>query len=152
MAQAQRPAPPTPSSSEISGMYSFEREGEFVQINVEVPSAKEAKPRPLAVTGFISRYADTESDRGAFLDYFFTKGSLDGDKLTFTTKTIHGLSYEFTGTVVRGAVARGKDGYYELRGTLTQNTVAYGKTTSAKSREITMKLYPDLDQAPTRAK
>src|SRR4051812_36742560 len=53
----------------ISGMYSFEREGEFVQITVEIRSASVEKAKPLGVTGFISRYGDTESDRGAFLDY-----------------------------------------------------------------------------------
>ena len=132
---------------DISGMYSFEREGEFVQITVEQRAANADKTKPLAVTGYISRYADTDSDRGAFLDYFFTKGSLDGDKISFTTKTVHGIFYSFSGTVARGAaLTRDKDGYYELRGTLTQNTVAPDKTISARSREITMKLFPDIDR------
>src|SRR5437764_14196668 len=104
-------------------MYSFEREGEFVQVTVEQRSAKADKTKPLAVTGYVSRYADTDSDRGAFLDYFFTKGALDGDKISFTTKSVHGIFYAFSGTVARGAAAtRDKDGNYELRGTLTQNT------------------------------
>lgn len=138
--------------SEVSGMYSFEREGEFVQLNVEQPSAKQTKPGPLALTGFISRFADADSDRGAFLDYFITKGSLDGSKVTFVTKTIHGLSYEFAGTIAHGTVDRSKDGYYEIRGTLTQNTVAEGKVTSAKTREITLKLYPELSEPSPRKK
>src|SRR5258708_1061134 len=72
-AQTQKPTPSPSDYSGISGMYSFEREGEFVQINVEQRSAKADKTKPLAVTGFISRYGDTDSDRGAFLDHFITK-------------------------------------------------------------------------------
>ncbi len=150
-AQAPNATPAPVPFADMSGMYSFDREGEFVQINVEQPQPN-AKTKPLAVTGFISRYADTDSDRGAFLDYFFSKGSLDGEKITFTTKTVHGLAYEFSGKVVRGKVGRDKDGYYEVRGTLTQNTMADGRVVSARSREITMKLYPELDAVPPRKK
>lgn len=143
----------TSDFSQISGMYSFEHEGEFVQITVEMRSAKADKTKPLAVTGFISRYADGDSDRGAFLDYFISKGSLDGEKLTFQTKTVHGINYTFAGRVLRGsAVSRDKDGYYEVRGTLTQNAVSQERVVSAKSREITMKLLPDLDSAPPKTK
>ena len=154
VAQVTKPAPLTSDpSSELSGMYSFEREGEFVQISVEQRTAKSDKTKPLAVTGFISRYGDSDSDRGAFLDYFITKGSLDGGKISFVTKPVHGISYEFMGTVARGKTeTRDKDGYYELRGTLTQNIVEQDKVTSAKSREITMKLFPDLDREPAKIK
>jgi hypothetical protein len=138
--------PTQDDSQNISGMYSFEREGEFVQITVEVRTPKADKTKPLVVSGFISRYGDTESDRGTFLDYFINKGTLDGDNIHFVTKTIHGIAYEFTGKVVRGTVARDKDGYYELRGTLTQNVMLQDKVTSAKQREMTMKLFPDVDQ------
>src|SRR4051794_7850313 len=76
MAQAKAAPTAAQIDDNISGMYSFEREGEFVQITVEVRSPKADRTKPLAITGFISRYGDTESDRGAFLDYFFSKGSL----------------------------------------------------------------------------
>src|SRR4051812_3750957 len=59
---AQTTAPALASADDISGMYSFEREGEFVQISVEQRTAKSDKTKPLAVTGFISRYGDTDSD------------------------------------------------------------------------------------------
>src|SRR5258706_3815168 len=49
-------------SDEYSGMYSFVRDGEFIQITIEDKSA---------VSGFISRFGDSESDRGACLDQFF---------------------------------------------------------------------------------
>src|SRR5438128_12287184 len=52
---------PQTMADDISGMYSFEREGEFVQINVEQRATKPDKTKPLAVTGFISRYGDTDA-------------------------------------------------------------------------------------------
>ena len=65
-------------------MYSFSRDGEFVQVTVEEQGR---------VTGFVSRYGDSESDRGEFLDHFFKLGKLDGNQLTFTTETVHGVSF-----------------------------------------------------------
>src|ERR1051326_8920449 len=93
LAQAKQTASAATAQSDdnISGMYSFEREGEFAQITVEVRSPKFDKTKPLAVTGYISRYGDTDSDRGAFLDYFISKGTLDGDSIHFVTKPIHGI-------------------------------------------------------------
>ena len=49
--------------SEYSGMYSFLKEGEFLQITLEKD----------AVTGYISRMGDSDSDGGVFLDQFFAK-------------------------------------------------------------------------------
>ena len=50
------------AGQEYSGMYSFQKEGEFVQVTVEEAGH---------VTGFVSRFGDGESDKGAFLDQFF---------------------------------------------------------------------------------
>src|SRR5437763_17036305 len=86
-----------------SGMYTFLREGEFVQITVEDGGS---------VTGFISRFGDGESDKGAFLDQFFKTGKLAGKTLTFTTDVVHGLSYDFKGEVDRGeGTSGGHDAY-----------------------------------------
>jgi len=125
---------------EISGMYSFLREGEFVQITVE-----EGK-----LTGFVSRYGDRESDKDAFLDQFFTKGTLDGKKISFLTKPIHGTWFEFAGMVSRGeAKTPDKEGYWIIRGTLKQYDEDESKHVSAKSREVTFKSFPqDMDQQP----
>ncbi len=57
--------PPAKSAPDYSGMYTFLREGEFVQVTIEDAGR---------VTGFVSRYGDLESDRGAFLDHFFKQG------------------------------------------------------------------------------
>ena len=91
-------------------MYSFLREGEFVQITVEDAGK---------VTGFVSRYGDSESDRGAFLDQFFKQGKLDGTKLSFTTDTVHGVWYDFQGTISRGEGKTPSDeAFYVVKGTL----------------------------------
>jgi hypothetical protein len=132
---------PGKPAEDYSGMYSFLQDGEFVQLNIEDAGR---------VTGFISRYGDLDSDHGQFLDHFFKPGTLDGKKLTFTTQTVHGVWYEFTGTIERGpGKSLGDEAYYLLKGTLTQNTVDGNKKTSSKSREVAFKSFPqDLDSAP----
>lgn len=136
-AQAPTPAPaPKPAADDdISGMYTFLQEGEFVQINIE---------DGLQVTGFVSRYGDTDSDKGEFLDHMFSGGELKGNHLRFKTKTVHGISYEFTGTVERGDGKTPSDeGYRVLRGKLTEYTEENGgKKTTTKSREVTFKSFP----------
>jgi hypothetical protein len=131
-------APAAKPAEDYSGMYSFLRDGEFVQITVE----NEGR-----VTGFISRYGDLESDRGAFLDHFFKPGKLEGKNLSFATETVHGLWYEFKGTIERGPGKNvGDEGYYLLKGTLTQYNTDANKKTSSKSREVAFKSFPqDLD-------
>ena len=143
---AQAPAPPAPPakpSEDYSGMYTFLRDGEFVQINLEDAGR---------VTGFVSRYGDGESDQGAFLDQFFKQGKLEGKKLSFSTETVHGVWYEFKGTVERGQGKNvGDDSYYVLQGTLKQYTSDADKKTSAKSREVVFKAFPqDLGGDPAK--
>ena len=136
LASAQTPKPTAPASpgQEYSGMYSFLREGEFVQITVEAAGK---------VTGFVSRYGDLESDRGAFLDHFFKTGKLDGNQLTFSTDVVHGVWFDFKGVVTRGeAKTLADDGYYVVQGTLTENKKDDANKTSAKSKEVTLKLFP----------
>lgn len=137
--QNTAPSPPAQKpADDYSGMYSFLQDGEFVQLTVEDKSR---------VTGFISHYGDSESDRGEFLDLFFKSGKLEGKDLSFTTQTVHGVWYEFKGTVERGPGKNlGDEAYYQLKGTLTQNTTDVNKKTSAKSRDVTLKSFPrDLD-------
>ena len=143
--------------ADISGMYSFLKDGEFVQITVERDVSAGARNASangsVKVSGFISRYGDGDSDKGQFLDHFFTKGSLTGSKLTFTTKEIHGVSFEFTGTVGRGAAkSRAEDGYYVVNGTLTQEIDDSKGTSTARTREISMKLLADMDEDQKPAK
>jgi hypothetical protein len=126
-----------------SGMYSFLQDGEFLQISVEEQGR---------VTGFISRFGDLESDRGAFLDHFFKEGKLDGKRLTFTTQTVHGIRYEFKGTFDRGSGKNpGDEAYYILKGTLTQFNTDSSKLPSSRSREVAFKSFPqDMGTGPEK--
>ncbi len=121
------------AKDDISGMYTFLQDGEFVQINAEESG----------ITGFISRFGDLDSDRGSFLDHFINKGSLQDRKLRFSTRIVHGVWFDFKGTVERGEGKNpGDEAYYMLKGTLTQYTTDSNKKTSAKLREVTFKSFP----------
>jgi hypothetical protein len=127
-------APTKNPSADCSGMYTFLKEGEFVQVTVE----DEGK-----VTGFVSRYGEGESDTGAFLDQFFKNGQLDGNKLTFTTETVHGVWFDFKGTVERGEGKNpGDEAYYVLKGTLTQHVTDADKKVTSHSRDVVFKMFP----------
>jgi hypothetical protein len=143
---AAQSSPPNASPGNVvpdySGMYTFLKEGEFVQLTVE-----EGR-----VTGFVSRYGEQESDQGAFLDQFFKEAKLDGKKLSFTTQTVHGVWYEFKGTIERGEGKNiGDEAYYALKGKLTQYTTGADKKTSAHSHEVVFKAFPqDLGGEPSK--
>lgn len=129
-----------PSSSDpkegqtYSGMYSFLKDGEFVQLTVEDGGS---------LTGFISRFGDGESDKGAFLDQFFKTGKLDGNKLSFTTEVVHGVAFNFQGTVERGEGKNpGDEAYFVLRGTLTENVSDANKKVTSRSRPVLFKMFP----------
>jgi hypothetical protein len=134
MLAGQNPPQNSTPAEEYSGMYSFLQEGEFVQITVEDAGK---------VTGFVSRYGDSESDRGAFLDQFFKQGKLDGTRLSFTTETVHGVWYDFQGVISRG---KGKtladEAYYIVKGTLTEYQTAADKKVTSKAHEVQFKSFP----------
>src|ERR1700678_2245602 len=128
------------NGTEYSGMYGFLRDGEFVQVTVEDNGR---------VTGFVSRYGDSETDRDVFLDHFFKAGKLDGDQLTFTTETVHGVSFAFRGTVKRGEGKNpGDEAYYVLKGILVENSTDSANKTSATSHEVALKSFPQDVSSP----
>ena len=136
-AAPQSAAPPT---DDYSGMYSFLRDGEFVQVTLEDDGK---------ISGFISRFGDSESDKNQFLDQFFESGKLDSGHLTFTTKNVHGTWFTFDGTLGRGAGKRpDEEGYYVIRGTLNRfRSDADKKNTSQDSRRVEFKSFPrDVSQ------
>jgi len=117
-----------------SGMYTFLKEGEFLQVTVEDGGS---------VTGYISRYGDGDSDKGAFLDQFFKNGKLEGNKLTFTTEIVHGVGFEFQGTVERGEGKNpGDEAYFVLKGTLTENISDATKKVTPHSRPVVLRMFP----------
>jgi hypothetical protein len=136
-----------PPAEDISGMYSFLNEGEFMQIDLEAGG----------VSGYISRLGDLESDRGNFLDQFFDKASVEGHEVTFTTRKIHGEWFEFKGRFERGRVkTKSEDGYYVLRGTLSEFTGADDdKNPASKVRQVELKWLAqpeDLDEKKPKPK
>lgn len=117
-----------------SGMYTFLKDGEFLQVTVEDGGS---------VTGYVSRYGDGESDKGAFLDQFFKNGKLDGNRLSFTTEIVHGVAFEFRGTFERGEGKNpGDEAYFVLKGTLTENVSDANKKVTSRAREVAFKLFP----------
>ncbi len=131
-----------PPSEDFSGAYTFLKDGEFVQINVQ--NGK--------LDGWVSRFGESDSDKGATIDQFFDKTTLEGNRVSFTTKTIHGVRYEFAGTVSRGpAKTRAQDGYFILRGTLTQYTTDADHKETARQRDVEFKLLP-IDETPAEHK
>lgn len=134
--QAEVPSPQSlaiASADDYSGMYTFLKEGEFVQVTIE--NGK--------VSGFISRFGDSGADKGTFLDQFFKTGKSDGNKLSFTTENVHGVWFTFDGTFSRGPGKTGDDeAYYLLRGTLTRSSTDADKKTSTQERTVEFRSFP----------
>lgn len=134
-------APATTSSAnnaaeDISGMYSFLKEGEFVQFNLDQDG----------VSGYISRLGATDSDQGEVLDQFFTKAEIRGHDVSFTTKPLHSIWFEFKGHFARGAgKTKAEDAFYIVRGTLTEFSGTGDKATS-HSREVEFKWLAQPDE------
>ena len=124
-----------PVSSDLSGMFTFLREGEFVQLTVEDGQ----------LSGFVSRFGDSDTDKGEFIDQFFDKASIQGEHLTFKTKTVHAVWYEFDGTLTTVAgKQKGDEGYRVLRGKLTMHTADAKGADHASERTVEFKSFPDL--------
>ncbi len=136
--QAQAAAP---AGTDYSGTYSFLKEGEFVQITVEEAGK---------VTGFISRFGDADNEHDAFLDHFFKDGKLAGSSLTFSTQTVHGVWFAFSGDFERGEGKTPDDeAFYVVKGKLTRNSTDENKKTSAKTMDVAFKSFPK-DMQPAK--
>lgn len=123
----------TAAVQDISGTYAFLREGEFVQLTVD-----DGK-----LSGYISRFGDSESDKGQFIDQFFDKTTLVGDRLTFNTKTVHGIWYDFNGRV---STVSGKqpdeEGYRVMKGMLVEHATDANGAEKAQQRQVEFKSFP----------
>ena len=131
---AQKPADATLAPADVSGIYTFLREGEFVQLTVDDGN----------LSGYISRIGDSDSDRGQIIDQFFDKASLNGDRLSFTTKTIHGLWYEFSGTISSKPGRRpSEEASRVIKGTLIQHISDDKGASKAMQRQVEFKSFPE---------
>ena len=136
-----------PPLGDFTGRYTFLRDGEEVQLTLSpAPTAETDWSKPMEVSGYITRFGESDSDKDQMMDLFFKSGKLEGNRLTFATKAVHGIAYEFEGKIARGdAPSWAKDGYYIVSGKLTEHkTDAKGKVKS-QAREITMKSLANLD-------
>lgn len=132
---------PPPVSGDITGMYSFLHEGEFVQI--EVNDGK--------VTGLVSHFKDELPEKAQFVDQFFDQAKLEGANLTFRTKPLNGVRFEFSGVVERGpAKTPGEEGYWNVKGTLKEQYTAPDGKVTEKSHGLTLKSFPQ-DASPNPA-
>jgi len=122
------------SIDDISGTYTFLREGEYVQLTVE--NGK--------LSGYLSRYGDSDSDKGQFIDQFFDKTTLQGSRLTFNTKLVHGVSYDFSGVI---STTPGKkpteEGYRVIRGKLIEHTTDEHDKEKSMQRQVEFKSFPE---------
>lgn len=126
------------SGNDISGMYTFLREGEFVQVTVE-----DGK-----LSGYVSRFGDSDSDKGQFIEQFFDKTSLDGNRLGFNTQTVHGVWYDFKGTVAAPAGRKpSEEGFHVIKGTLVEHATDAKGTEKTMQRQVEFKSFPaDVNQ------
>jgi hypothetical protein len=91
--------------ADASGEYMIDEEGSVVEITIENG----------VLDGYVSKLVEGPT---SFLTYFFDHTTINGNRLTFTTKEVHGIWFSFDGAIVRGdAQSRQKDGYYRLKGT-----------------------------------
>jgi len=125
-------------SDDYSGMYTFLREGEFLQISVDEGNR---------VTGFISCFGD--ADKGNFVDYFFDKAELHDRDIRFSTRKIQGTWFEFQGAISRGpGKTRDAEAYYVIKGTLTEHTSSDNKP-ALKESEVTLRSFPqEIEDEP----
>lgn len=126
---------------DVSGMYSFLRDGESIQLNVQ-----DGK-----LSGWVTSFGFLDSDRDTLVDRFFQKASLKDDQVYFITKPIHGCWVEFAGHVERGDVpTRAKEGYFRLVGSLTEYTTDADDKVSARRRDVVFKLNSDGSEIHAR--
>src|SRR5271154_3922909 len=60
-------------ATDAAGLYSFVKEGESVQLTLDEGE----------LSGYITRFGESDSDKGQLIDQFFSKGSLKENQLTF---------------------------------------------------------------------
>jgi hypothetical protein len=133
---AQAPAPSAPA--DISGMYTFLHEGEFVQLT----------QNGSVLSGFISRFADDKQE--TFVDQFFNKASWSNGELTFETRKTKGVWYEFKGSAKQmpGKTAQ-QEGFIVLAGKLTSHNADPNGKDEAEVKNVEFQSFA-ADEVPPK--
>ncbi len=97
------------------GEYAFGAPGEVLELDLQDGR----------LTGYISRRGGADTDRETMLTYFFDRSTIEGTRVTFSTRAIHGVWFSFAGEIARGEDDRrtGAPGYV-LTGTMTEHVRA----------------------------
>ena len=128
LARTAEPQSTSAPGNDYTGMYSFLRSGEFVQLNAQGGDH---------LTGFISRHSD--GGKEIFIDHFFEKAELRDQGIRFSTRRVHGVWFDFKGAISRGAgKTRSAEGYYQIKGTLIQYTSGTNQEVSSSERTVTL--------------
>ena len=122
---APTPAPgksgPASLPPDADGEYQFGETGEVIELYVE----------DKALRGYMVKRSEHSRAASTPLTYDFASGTAAGSAVSFTTRTLHGERYSFTGSLIRGpATSPSAVGYYLLRGQLTLHA---GDASSTKS-------------------
>ena len=125
--------PPTRAATGVStlpdnasGEFTLDSHGSVIQITIEHNR----------LDGYITLMQGNNA-----LTLFFDKTSINGKRVTFTTRVVHGLSYAFAGEILRGdAEAPSLNGYYRLSGKLTTN-----RDTMSQTKWVELKSTPRLE-------
>ena len=124
---------PTVSVGDFSGTYTFLRDEDDLQLNVQNGR----------LDGYVTRYGETESDKAVQLQHLIEKSSFTGDQISFTTSKIHGVWFEFRGKVRHGdGKTSSQEGFYVLEGTVTRYETGADKRTTARSRDVQFRSLP----------
>lgn len=116
---------------DASGEYLIDESGSTIEITLD-----EGR-----LSGYITRMGDEQSDKNTPLTFFFDQATAKGQQVSFMTKKVHGIWYEFTGTIERGDARtnRNENGYYLLKGWWT----IHDDARNTKSRdEVSFKSTP----------
>jgi hypothetical protein len=99
---------------QASGEYALDENGSVVQITIEHNR----------LSGYV-----TKMDGGTALTLFFDHTTINGNRLTFDTKPVHGMKFSFAGSIVRGgAETAAESGFYRLAGDWTTYRGGVGNT------------------------
>ena len=135
-AQPEEAIPSIPSTKQkgtstlpetATGEYMLDETGSVIQITIDNG----------VLDGYISRVIEGQTTA---LTYFFERTTIDGNRLTFSTRQVHGIWYSFDGAIVRGdAPSRQETGFYRLKGAWVMH---YGPDKSQSTSTVSFKSTP----------